>query len=32
MKQMIPHSVNEFMALSLSGVALIGWAMIWWQA
>ncbi len=31
MKEWIPRSMNECMALSVSGAALLGWAMIWWQ-
>jgi len=32
MKNLIPRCFNELLALSITTVAIIAWAMMWWQA
>ncbi|ADU68373.1 hypothetical protein Pat9b_1051 [Pantoea sp. At-9b] len=32
MKSMIPRSMDEMLAITLSSFAIIAWAIIWWQA
>lgn len=32
MKRMIPRTMDEMLAITISSFAIIAWAIIWWQA